>query len=894
MKLISVLIAALAAGPTLAPAAPAPTTFYVSAIGNDAWTGRPAVPNKAGTDGPFATLARARDAIRQMKAAGPLAAPVQVLVRGGVYPITGPFTLTPQDSGTDASPITYAAYPGEKPVLSGGRALRGWKSAGGGVWRTEVPEARNHGWVFRQLFIGGGRATLARSPNEGYFHMLSKAGPAKDPATGKEIDRSKTAFRFREGDLKAWPTLSDVDVKVYHIWETALLPIKSVDEAAGTVEFAGESKWNFGWCGKQRFVVENHPGALDAPGEWQLDRQTGVLSVIPLPGEDLARATVIAPVATQLLVLKGDPDAGQYVEHLRFSGLSFQHAEWALPPEGHGDWQAAVTVGAAVEADGARDCALEGCEVARIGNYAIWFRRGCTENRVAGCHLHNLGAGGVRIGQDGTHYGAEATGRNVVEENFIHDGGYVHDGAHGVWVGQASDNVVAHNEICDFNYTGISVGWSWGYNETTCHRNRVEYNHIHHVGRGVLSDMGGIYTLGLSPGTVVRNNYLHDIWGYQYSGAGGIYPDEGSSGITIENNVVCRTVSGGLTIHYGKNLVVRNNVFAMGQDQQISRGRIDKDTNFTFERNIVLFDEGNLFTGSGKITADNNLYWNAKETPLFPNDVALREWQAAGQDAHSLIADPLFVNPAKEDFALRPGSPALKLGFVPIDISTCGMTKPAELIRLARSIRRPAWNPERKKVEPLFVNDDFEKSPAGTSAEDAVTYGETGVATIRIAEDAAAKGKHSLKFLDAPGLDQPWNPHIWYTPNLIEDVVRLSYDLRLEKGAVVWNEWRDNASPYRVGPSLGTNAQNQLVVADKPVMTLPLGKWVHVEATCGLGKSATGTWDLAVTAPGQPPLRLAKLACTPQFKKLQWLGFISNATDTAVFYIDNVKLERVK
>jgi len=861
-----------------------PATVYVAPDGDDTARG--------GLRDPFATVERAKAEVRRIRAGG-LTEPVNVVLREGVYRITEPIVFEPEDSGTPECPITYGAYPGEHPVISGGRPIRGRIRDVSGRFVAELPEAAGGKWVFRQLFIDGKRRTLARSPNEGYYHMTSPAPPAADPATGQEVDRSHMAFAFRPGDIRKWPDLAQADVVVYHIWETAILPIASVDERASIVTFTGPSKWPFGWAGKQRFVVENVGAALDAPGEWLLFRRAGVLSVLPLPGQDLTRAEIIAPVAPQLVRLAGDPDNGQFVEHLRFEGLSFQHAEWALPPEGHGDWQAAVTVDAAIQARGARHCVIDRCEVAHVGGYGIWFERGCIDNQTTGCHLYDLGAGGIRIGEAGIpQVEAAATGRNVVESNFIHDGGHVHAGAIGIWVGQSSDNRLAHNEICDMNYTGISVGWSWGYSPTTCHRNIIEYNHLHHLGQNVLSDMGAIYTLGISTGTVVRNNLIHDICGYEYSGAAGIYPDEGSSGILYENNVVYRTVSGGFSIHYGQELTARNNIFAFGRDYQVSRGRIDKETSFVFERNIVCYESEALYTGSGKVTADYNLYYRTKGEGLaFPDELTLAEWQAAGQDTHSVVADPLFVDATAGDFRLRPGSPALALGFQPIDTSQCGLTEPPSLVALADAIRTPPLRlAERPKPKPLLIDEGFEDSAPGTTAENAVTWGEAGEARVRVTDQAAAEGRHALRFTDGPGLDYPFNPHIWYTPNIEKGLVTVQFDLRIGEGALAWIEWRDAASPYRVGPGLGTNVDGQLSAGGKPVMPMPIGEWVHIAATCRIGREAPGRWDLEVTASGAEPVRMTDLPCDPKFRKLEWLGFISNSQTDTVFDIDNIRI----
>ncbi|HID24780.1 MAG TPA: right-handed parallel beta-helix repeat-containing protein, partial [Planctomycetaceae bacterium] len=549
-KPLVLLLFSLLAWPLRSPSGDAATSpavrFYVAANGRDDWTGRRAQPNAARTDGPFATIDRARDAIRRLKRKGPIPGPVEVLIRGGMYFLDEPFVLTPEDSGTAAAPITYAAYPGEKPVLSGGRPIRGWRKGAGQTWTVHLPDVQAGQWFFRQLFVNGRRAIRARAPNRGYLRVVGLV----DVPTGAPWNQGVDRFRFAPGDIRPWHDLTNVELVVFHSWNTSRVRIAEVDEKTNVVRFTGKTIFRpLAWDPQQRYYVENARELLDAPGEWYLDRESGVLTYWPRDGEDWPRAECIAPVLTELVRFDGDPDTGRFVEHVRLEGLSFQHADWTLGPKGYGDPQAAVTIPAAVMADGARHCVIRRCEIAHVGRYGLWFRRGCKHNRIEQNHVHDLGAGGIRLGEPNMAQTDEAeSSDNLIANNYIHDGGHVYAAGVGFWLAHAGHNVFEHNEIHSFNYTGISLGWNWNEAPTRTLHNTIRFNRVHHVMRGVLSDGAGLYTLGTQTGTVIRNNVFHDIWPYlgRPAMAWGIYFDQGSNGLTVENNVVYHTLTGGL------------------------------------------------------------------------------------------------------------------------------------------------------------------------------------------------------------------------------------------------------------------------------------------------------------------------------------------------------------
>ena len=881
----------------IAPRASA-TTLYVAPDGNDAWSGRTAKAD--GKDGPLASLAGARDAIRKLNAGAELREPVAVMIAGGTYPLTETFVLAPQDGGTAAAPITYRAADGAKPIFTGGRAITGFKPGADGIWTTQIPDVKDGKWYFEQLWIDGRRATRARTPNEFYFHIAGKVATGIDPDTGKPASLSGRAFVGRKGEIDVLAgvpkdRLSDVTAVFYHSWDTSRMRVSSFDPASRAVIGAAPMQRDFGaYEASQRYHVENFKQALDAPGEWFLDRD-GTLYYKPLPGEEPEKIVAVAPVTSEFVHVAGRPQDKAYVGHVTLKGLSFQYGQYILPPKGQGDSQAVISMPGMINLDGARDVTIEDCEIAHVASAGVWFRAGCQNCKLVHSYLHDLGCGAVRIGEMRGVTDATATGHITVDNNVLRGGGRIFPDAVGVLIGHSADNSITHNEIADFYYTGVSVGWVWGYANSVAKRNSIEYNHIHHIGMGVLSDMGGVYTLGPSEGTTVSNNVVHDVYAYSYGGWG-LYTDEGSTGITFENNLVYDTKTGSFHQHYGKENVVRNNLFIDSQLQQVQRSRAEQHLSFTFANNVIYYHTGKLLDGLWKdanVAMKNNVYWNAGGGEISFAGMSFADWQKSGKDAGSVIADPLFVDPVHRDYHLRPESPALKLGFKPFDYSKAGVYGDAAWVDLARSATFPPLRvaPPAPPAPPLTFKEDFE-----AYANNARITGPTQVVekkgdSIAVTEEQAAAGKRSLKFTDAPGLAASFNPHLFYKPGHADGVTTFSFDVRPEAGAKIFHEWRDAAQPYHAGPSL-TIADGKLTAPGTNPIDVPQGKWTHIEIRCGMGNDSTGTWAMTVATEGAKPIDKPKLRLkSPEFKRLDWLGLCSTATDKVTWYLDNLELK---
>ena len=418
---------------------------------------------------------------------------------------------------------------------------------------------------------------------------------------------------------------------------------------------------------------------------------------MPMPGEDLTTAEVIAPKTEKLIQFKGNPREGKFVEYINFRDLAMGYTNFNLPWGDCNNSQGSASVSACIEMTGARHCSIEQCKLYNLGTFAVELFDGCTFNRFCGNQLENLAAGGFRLrGIEPGNLPSLRTGNNTISDNTIAYYGLTYPSAVGILVMHSDCNTIAHNLIHHGDYTGISVGWSWGYQRSAARNNLIEQNHIHDIGyHNLLSDMGGIYTLGLSPGTAVRNNLVHDVNANRYGGWG-IYADEGSTSVLIENNIVYNTKYGTFNIHYAKDLTVRNNIFAMGRLQQYSRSKQEKHTTAYFEGNIIYWTQGKLMVEEYKwdnisYKMSTNPYappietnityvsdWNIFYNPNLTRDQldfggrSWTQWQAEGHDLHSLYVDPMFVDPENHDFRLRPDSPALKLGFQPIDMSHVG------------------------------------------------------------------------------------------------------------------------------------------------------------------------------------------------------------------------------
>jgi hypothetical protein len=867
--------------------------FYVAPNGDD---------TAAGTEqAPFATIARAQLAVRELRQqdAG-RKTPVEVEIRGGQYTLEAPIRFLPEDSGRPGSETVYQARKGETPVFSGGVRLTGWRVRNG-RWEVTLPDVKEGKWRFSQLFVNGQRRFRPRFPKDNTFYYITRPTPNEGTGARKGNNR----FRFRQGDLDPnWHNLSDVEVLVFHNWSMSRIPIKSIDPERKVCTLAG-----FTWHDRiaalttgRNYLVENVREALGEPGQWYLDRVSGMLTYIPMPGETPETTQVVAPKLDYLLGFEGDGEKGLTVDHIRVRGLVFEHTNWNVPANGHCVPQSEVsglgTQGespfpVALRARWARRVAIESCTVRHTGFYAVEFGEGSQSCELLDTEMWDLGAGGVMLGTTRSfpQDSPRLSRGHLVQNCMIAHGGRMHPAGSGVWVGHSSDNRVLNNDVFDLYYIAVSVGWSWSYGYSPAKRNLISHNHLYQIGQKRLSDLGGIYTLGASEGTVLSYNRIHDVSRVHYGGSG-IYFDQGSSGITVENNIVYRTQDATFTVHWGRDDLVRNNILAYGENYQYGIGRTDKSGAMTITGNIVLWKNSRA-TSKRDPREDwafsRNLYWASGDPAEgFGKDMTFAEWQASGHDQDGLVADPKFRDPENGDFTLADDSPALALGFKPIDASHIGRQTPC---RCADAPPVPHAYPAEGEQPPQEIQEDCEEYAVGEKPALMHIYQNNEKESATVSDLQAFSGSKSLRVVDGPGPGPSYNPHLFYRPGYRKGKATTSFRLYMETPVHITHAWRNGSSAgFKTGPSLDIRG-GKLVVDKQELLALPLKTWITFTIQSKLGDDNDGTFTLTAKVGDQAAKTFSALPCDRLCRELNWLGWSANDTKDGVFYLDDFSVK---
>ncbi len=685
----AVLLALLVAG-----MAEAAMTLYVAPEGNDTWTGRERTLR--GPDGPFRTLERARDEIRALKAGPGLPdGGVVVELQAGTYELSTPLELTAEDSGAAGSPITYRSRPREEVRLVGGRVVSGWEpvtdpavlkrldpAARGQVMQADLramgltdipPMLPGQTWGASdpglEVFFADQPMTLARWPNEGFVTI---------PAVyGEEPQDIRGTKGFMDGILgytddrpARWIGEPDIMLHGYWFWDWAdqRLKVQTIDPDQKRLTLEPEPRHGYGFREGMYYYAYNLLPELDTPGEWYLDRDSGLLYF--WPPSPLGKAQALVSVLPALI-------SATELSHVTFRGLTLEGSR-----------------GTAIGLSNVTNVRVAGCVIRNTGSWAVSLTG--RDSGVIGCDIYNTASGGVSM------YGGDRP--TLTPANLYVDNCHIY--RYGRWnpiVKPAVQvdgvgNRVTHNLIND----GPHMAIMWGGND-----HLFEYNEFHSVVHSA-NDAGIMYA-GYNPtmrGHMIRYNYFHDVYGYQDKGCNGVYLDDMFCSATIYGNIFYK-VPRAAFIGGGHDNVVENNVFvdcspALHVDARMM-GWASASVPIMKERleempyqeepwrsrfpQMLTYLEGNYAQPRNNLVARNICWggvWDEIEGNARPGVIL--------QD-NLVDQDPLFVDAARKDFRLKPESPAWKLGFQPI---------PTEKIGLYKSPLRASW-PVVTTIRPTYA-----------------------------------------------------------------------------------------------------------------------------------------------------------------------------------------------
>ena len=564
-----------------------------------------------------------------------------------------------------------------KASISGGMAITGWTQIGANTYSAVLSQP-----VFvNQLFVENRRIPRTRVPVN-YSDYLQYAAPLEDS------EQARYGFQYRAGQFD-YKSLDDAMVVVYHSWTTSHHYIDQLFPINNTILFTNPSDRPIGYYKYQanrRFHIENLCESLIA-NSFCFVNATKKVTLMTDGSYDPNKVQIIAPVEEFVVIIAGE-DVNSSVEDIIIDNVAIQHSAWCVQMTEQADQQAAAFLrSASLYIANATSILISNVEISHTGSYGIWIREGTTNVDVMNSLVTDTGAGGIRIGQM-TKPVPTPTRLVKIISNEVSYGGNVFPSGVGVISHRASDIVIADNLIHHHRYTGISVGWEWGYAPSGTSNVLVANNYIYDIGRHILCDQGGIYTLGVQPGTVITNNVVKNVFSYSAL-MWGIYMDAGSSQIIVSNNVVYNTGWASLFQHHGVNNTAINNVFARASlisraqlgvpmsDGDIHIGPSENNTSLIYMNNIVYdtfqgtnHSAVNCYLSNATVSFNNNVYYNPYGTRLLfgTHETSFSDWQKRGQDNHSLIADPLFVGQIEQCdfFTVQTNSPAAVLGFANI------------------------------------------------------------------------------------------------------------------------------------------------------------------------------------------------------------------------------------
>ncbi len=579
-----------------------PADLFVSPTGSDS--------NPGTKEEPFASLHKGIEAVVGIFEKDP-DENCTLWLAGGKYFLERSMVLDAETLKNQAGKLSIKAMTGEEPIISGGIEINGWEKLPNGLWKAKLLDLTNRKQEPRELFVGNKRATRARFPNAGFLRVV-KAG-----------DDHRTHFFYKQDDFPIPDNPGNVELVLLHDWSISRIPIEAIDVKTNkitTVDSIGAKSPAFfnidHWEPHPRYYLENAMEFLDADYEWYFQSSGNDLYLKLPENQSPNDQAVTIPQVSGLVNLNGSEE--QPLRNIHFEGIVFEHSAWSIPSLGYCGIQACHfdprpdsegwdVVPAAVKGEWIQNCSFINCSFQKLGGSGIWLGAGSKACTISNCHFSDISGNGVMIGEGTdrkvngeTWYKsaqAQAALANTIENCTITNCGQQFYGAVGIWCGLTAETTIQNNVLSQLPYTGISIGWVWSPVPTPCRDNVIQGNHIHHIMQ-VLSDGGGIYMLGLQPGSKIINNRIHDVdVNAGRAESNGMFLDEGTTDVVVSGNLIYNIAKSPLRFHRATTNLVEGNYLFCGEETPPIRYNstkeedIQKIGNFVFHKNDPGFDE---------------------------------------------------------------------------------------------------------------------------------------------------------------------------------------------------------------------------------------------------------------------------------------------------------------
>ena len=555
--------------------------------------------------------------------------PVIIELGDGTYRLQQTIKLSETEIGRGLT--LQAKNPGQA-ILTGGRPLAAGRLDEQGNWRIKLPADWNRFGRPRTLVIDGKLSSAARHPNTGYLR-IERALP----------DR-RSGFIASAGDIP--DVTGEFDLVLLHDWSSSRLPVASYDPETRTLRTIGPigcqaDHYAIDHFEKQpRYWLEGHQAFADAAGEWFIDAAADEIVVVAGDRQQQC-PTVVLPWLDQLLIASGTEEP---IRNFVIAGITFTETRFTMPAGGYASAQATMHeprdqqgarttddrpfVDAAVKIDHAVGCRLTNCDFQALGGSGLWIG-GRTQNcKVFRSRFSDIGGNGLNLGEDNSRRvdgrsWHQSAPQQVPTENQVHQCefsqcGKILPGAVAIWAALHRKLEIADNHLHDCPYTGISLGWLWNDSPSPAAKNVIRDNRIEFVMQ-VLSDGGGIYTLGRQPGSLITGNSISDVpLNAGRAESNGMFLDEGTTGLTIRDNTIRRVDKSPLRFHKAGENIVRDNYWELASAETPPvRFNNTPENNITIEANEVLAAQKSYFLIGNSLTwdtipsqLDGNVQWH--------------------------------------------------------------------------------------------------------------------------------------------------------------------------------------------------------------------------------------------------------------------------------------------